>query len=95
MVFLTHIKYEPGEKSQTWRMQNNPRRVTRSPPPQAPTKSSCLMVDKHGVVNPPNQVLSMAYQEVFNDQPPAGVGDIVLPTAKIQRLAREIFADLT
>ena len=53
------------------------------------------MVDKHGVVNPPNQVLSMAYQEVFNDQPPAGVGDIVLPTAKIQRLAREIFADLT
>ena len=66
------LNYEPAAKSllvETWRMQNNPGRVTRSSPP---TKSSSLTVDEHGVVNPPNQVLSMAYQEVFDGQPPAG-----------------------
>ena len=76
-------------------MQNNTGRVTRNSPPQAPIKSSSLTVDEHGVVNPPNQVLSMAYQEVFDDQPPVRVGDIVLPTAEIQRLGRVIFAALT
>ena len=52
-------------------------------------------MDEHGVVNPPNQVLTMAYREEFDDHPPAGVGDIVLPTAEIQSLGREIFAGLT
>ena len=59
-----------------------------------PVQSSVLTVDSQGTVNPQGGELRMGYDEIFDVSPPTGVGDIVLPTAEVQRLALHIFGSL-
>ena len=100
MVFIIHIKNNPAEKYlqfEAWRMQIRLGVATRNSPPgtQVATGGSSFKVYADGRMAPPNGVLRMAYQEVFDNPPPAGVGaHIVMPTVEIQTLARECFAQL-
>lgn len=78
VVLVIHISLKPAQKFlriETWRM----------------TAHSALTVNDQGVVNPQGGQLKFEYGEIFDNPPPAGVGDIILPTADVQRVAIHIF----
>ena len=75
-------------------MVDNPGRVTRRSLPKVPAIAQSITIDQQGVSIPPNVDLRVSYRNIFDVAPPAGVGDIVIPSAQLQSYVRFVFAGL-